>query len=112
MKSLATILFFSTVFLLSCKEKAVKTDVAPEVTVVEAGQKTIPVYSEYVGQTYGQSDIEIKPRVEGWVQSLHFKEGSAVQKGQLLYVIQDDELRDREQAAKANLAEANIMLVK
>jgi membrane fusion protein (multidrug efflux system) len=65
-----------------------------------------------VGQTFGQSDIEIKPRVEGWVQSLHFKEGSVVQAGQLLYVIQDDELRDREQAAQANLAQANVMLAK
>ena len=65
-----------------------------------------------MGQTYGQSDIEIKPRVEGWVQSIHFKEGSQVQKGQLLYVIQDDELRDREQAAQAQLAQANVLLAK
>src|SRR3982751_1406939 len=39
-------------------------------------------------------------------------EVSVVQRGQLLYVIQDDELRDREQSAVANLAQANIMLAK
>ena len=83
MKPIAAILFFPVLFVVSCKEKTVKTETVPEVSVVEAGQKTIPVYSEYVGQTYGQSDIEIRPRVEGWVQSIHFKEGSAVQKGQL-----------------------------
>jgi membrane fusion protein (multidrug efflux system) len=82
------------------------------VSVVEAGQKTIPVYSEYVGQTYGESDVEIRPRVDGWVKSIHFKKEAPVHKGQLLYVIQDDELRDREQAAQAQLAQANIMLVK
>jgi membrane fusion protein (multidrug efflux system) len=86
--------------------------VVPEVNVVQVGQKNIAVYAEYIGQAFGQSDIEIKPRVEGWIQSLHFKEGSIVQKGQLLYVVQDDELRDREQAARARLAEANVILVR
>jgi membrane fusion protein (multidrug efflux system) len=84
----------------------------PEVNVIIAGQHTVPVYAEYVGQTFGQSDVEISSRVEGWVQSINFKEGSAVTQGQLLYVIQDDELRDREQAAQARLSESNILLVK
>ncbi len=97
----------------SCKDKATQVAaVVPEVSVVPVGQKTVAVYAEYVGQAYGQSDVEIKPRVEGWVQSIHFKEGSFVGKGQLLYVIQDDELRDREQSARADLAAANIRLVK
>jgi membrane fusion protein (multidrug efflux system) len=110
---LFAVVFLSGSLFTSCKNKnEAKAELVPEVSVVEAGQKTIPVYSEYVGQTYGQSDVEIRPRVEGWVQSINFKEGSAVQKGQLLYVIQDDELRDREQAAKAQVAEANVLLVK
>jgi membrane fusion protein (multidrug efflux system) len=103
----------SIMMLVSCKSKeAAKTDMVPEVNVVEAGQKTIPLYVEYVGQTYGQSDVELKPRVEGWVKAIHFKEGSNVTRGQLLYTIQDDELRDRVQSAQANVAEANIMLAK
>src|SRR6516162_3275512 len=99
--------------LISCggKKEEIAAEV-PEVNVVEVGNKDVPIYTEYVGQTYGESDIEIRPRVEGWIQSLHFKEGSLVEQGQLLYVIQDDELRDREQAAQANLAQANVMLVK
>ena len=60
----------------------------------------------------GASDIEIKPRVEGWVKSIHFKEGSPVKKGQLLYVIQDDELRDREQAAHGPACTGQVLLVK
>jgi membrane fusion protein (multidrug efflux system) len=106
-------LLASAGFLISCKSKTTEINaVVPEVNVVEVGQKNVAVYTEYVGQAYGESDVDIKPRVEGWIQSIHFKEGSVVQKGQLLYVIQDDELRDREQSAVANLAEANIMLAK
>ena len=109
----STILFFLLpFFFISCKNKVETAQVVPEVNVIEVGQRNIPIYKEYVGQTYGQSDIEIKARVEGWIQSIHFKEGSPVQKGQLLYIIQDDELRDREQAAQAQLAQANVLLVK
>jgi membrane fusion protein (multidrug efflux system) len=98
---------------LSCNSGSnEKAAVIPEVTVVEVGQRTVPIYSEYVGQTYGQSDIEIRPRAEGWIQSVNFKEGSPVQKGQLLYVIQDDELRDRVALASANLDQAKVLLVK
>jgi len=103
--------FCTTMLLYSCK-KAEKAAVVPDVNVVAVGLKTVPVYSEYVGQTYGQSDVEIKPRVEGWVQSVNFKEGSPVTAGQLLYTIQDDELKDKEQQAEANLAQANVMLAK
>ena len=100
-------------FFMSCKSKNKEpAQLVPEVNVVQAGQRTVPIYAEYVGQTYGQSDVEIRSRVEGWVQSINFKEGSAVNKGQLLYVIQDDELKDREQAAQAQLSQANILLVK
>lgn len=110
-KILQLIFFLPPVFI-GCKDDKVKAEMVPEVNVIVAGQHTVPVYAEYVGQTFGQSDVEISSRVEGWVQSINFKEGSAVTKGQLLYVIQDDELRDREQAAQARLSEANILLVK
>ena len=104
---------FFLLFFTSCNNNKKETaPVIPEVNVIAVGQRNIPVYEEYVGQTYGQSDIEIKSRVEGWVKSIHFKEGSQVQKGQLLYVIQDDELRDREQAAQAQLVQANVLLAK
>lgn len=104
------LLFSSTVF--SCSKKEEKKVVVPEVNVVLAGQQTVPLYSEYVGQTFGQSDVEIKPRVEGWIESINFKEGSLVSKGQILYIIQDDQLRDQVQASQAQVAAAEVMLVK
>lgn len=96
----------------SCKKKDEAKVLIPDVNVVEVGQKTVPLFAEYVGQTYGQSDVEIKPRVEGWVEKIHFKEGSRVRQGDLLYTIQDDELRDRKQQAHAGVAQANVLLVK
>ena len=107
------LILLSASIYFSCGDaKTEISAVVPEVNVVQVGQKDVTVYTEYVGQAYGQSDIEIKPRVEGWIQSMHFKEGAPVTAGQLLYIIQDDELRDREQAAQADLAQANIILVR
>ncbi len=55
--------------------------------VVKVMQQNVALESEYTGQTYGESDVEIRTRVEGWILSMNFKEGSMVRKGQLLYTI-------------------------
>jgi membrane fusion protein, multidrug efflux system len=96
----------------SCKEKAAQRDLIPDVNVVAAGQRAMPVYSEYVGQTLGETDVEIRPRVEGWVTGVYFKEGSSVRKGQLLYTIDDQPLRNQIDQANGQLAEANTRLVR
>ena len=83
----------------------------PEVEVVNATQMNVPVYSEFVGQTYGQEDIQIIPRVEGWVTGIHFKEGDAVKKGQLLYTIDDLPTRSKVDAASGDVARAETMVV-
>jgi len=96
----------------SCKPDAEpKTIVSPQVNVVVAARATIPVFTEYVGQTYGQSDVNIVPRIEGWITGIHFTEGSLVQKGSLLYTIDDDPVRTRVEAAKAELAKAQTLMV-
>lgn len=89
-----------------------KVALVPDVNVVSAGQATVPVYSEYVGQTYGKSDVNIRSKVDGYVMSMHFKEGQVVQRGQLLYVIDDRNIQARIDAAEASLAEAKTYMVK
>lgn len=99
--------------LFGCGNKEeTKAVVIPEVNVVAAGQRTVPVYSEYVGQTLGISDVEIRSRVNGWIMSMHFKEGDMVKKGQLLYVIDDLSIRSRIDAASARVSEARTMMVR
>ncbi|HEY4965849.1 MAG TPA: efflux RND transporter periplasmic adaptor subunit [Puia sp.] len=109
-KGLYGSLFFF--FLSSCKEdQKPATPVSPDVNVVVAGKQNIPVFSEYVGQTYGQSDVNIEPRTEGWITGIHFKEGSMVQKGSLLYTIDDEPALTRIDAAKAELAKSQTLMV-
>ncbi len=97
---------------IGCKEEKVAPVVTPDVNVVVAGQQTVPVYSEFVGQTYGISDVNIRSKVDGYIMSMHFKEGQVVQKGQLLYVIDDRNIQARIDAAEARVAEAKTYMVK
>jgi membrane fusion protein (multidrug efflux system) len=103
---------FLIVFALSCKKQEEKAAVVPEVNFIVVGQQSVPLFAEYVGETYGQSDVEIKPRVEGWIEKIHFREGSTVTAGEILYSIQDDELQDRLASSQAVLAQAQVLLVK
>jgi membrane fusion protein (multidrug efflux system) len=99
-------------FFNACGDKKATVEIVPDVNVVAATQRTLPVYSEFIGQTYGQSDIEIQPRVDGWITSMNFKEGDKVTAGQLLYTIDDVQLQNRVASAQANVAEADVMVQK
>jgi membrane fusion protein (multidrug efflux system) len=111
MKQYSALLLIPSMLLCACGGPP-KRDMTPEVNIVAAGQYDIPVYSEYVGQVFGQSDIAIRPRVEGWITGIHFKEGDEVKQGQLLYTIEDIQLQNKVASAQAKLTEAEVMFQK
>jgi len=84
----------------------------PQVTVVAAAQQDVPIGREWVGQTLGAVDIEIRARVAGWLQGVHFKEGSEVKKGALLYTIDTSELEQGVAEAQGKLAQAKTLLAR
>ena len=59
----------------------------PKCTSPPVVQKDVPVYLELVGQTAGFQDVEIRARVEGFLETVNFREGSFVRQGDLLYEI-------------------------
>jgi membrane fusion protein, multidrug efflux system len=102
---------FTVLYAFSCKgSETEKPAASPDVNIVQAGKSNITVYGEYVGQAYGLSDVNIAPRIEGWITGIHFKEGSLVQKGSLLYTIDDVPTLNRIDAAKAEVARAQTMM--
>ena len=105
------ILTAALLFGNGCKEKkeAPKESVL-EVPVVQVLQQDVPLESEFTGQTLGESDIQIAPRVTGLIESVNFKEGSFVKKGQLLYTVEQLTYQNNVNVAQARLAEANTSL--
>jgi len=97
--------------LFSCKNKEQVVATAPEVPVASVLIKDVPLTQEYVGQTLGATDIQIRARVQGFLTGIHFKEGSKVKKGQLLYTIDPLPYQAKVEQAKGQLAQADAMLV-
>ena len=75
-------------------------------------QKDVPIYIELVGATLGSEDIEIRARVEGYLASVNFTEGSFVKKGQLLYKIDPQPFEAALAQAQANMSTAQARLDK
>jgi len=98
--------------LAACGPKEQAAPPAPEVYVADVVQKDVPVYMELVGQTKGSQDVEIRARVEGYLESVLFTEGAYVTKGTPLYQIDPKPLEAALAAAKANLASAQARLEK
>jgi membrane fusion protein, multidrug efflux system len=84
----------------------------PEVTVGTVVQQDVPVFMELVGQTSGAQDVEIRARVEGFVERVAFAEGTVVNRGDLLYVIDAKPFEAAIAGARADQATAQARLDK
>ena len=103
------ILALSLISSTGCKAKTAHTAAQatpPSVVVAAVTQKTVPVYSEYVGQTRADNTVELRARVEGILQKVYFREGAPVKKGQLLFTIDKRPFQAALQSAKALSAKA------
>ena len=92
-----------------CAEKQTPPSPA-EVVVTEAVQKDVPVIMELVGQTRGSQDVEIRARVEGYLDRFFFTEGAFVRKGDRLYQIDPKPFEAALAQARANLATVQARL--
>ena len=99
--------------LFACNDKkAEQKKQKPRIPVVRVMKKDVPVYASYPGQVYGQKDIPIRARVQGFLESIDFKEGSNVKKGQLLYTIDPQSLEEARNAQQSEVTAAQTALTK
>jgi len=100
--SLAVLLALSA----CAKEKAPVAMPPPEIPVVTVVAKDTPLEFDLVAQLRGLEDVEIRARVEGYLQTIDYAEGSTVQKGKLLFTIDDQQYVAALAQAQATLASA------
>ncbi len=103
---------FLLFLLFSCKKETPPAPKPLEIQIVKVLQQDVNLESEFTGETFGQSDIQINPRVDGVIESLNFKEGSFVTKGQLLYTIDPLPFQNKVSEAEGKLAEMQARLSK
>ncbi|HLD48129.1 MAG TPA: efflux RND transporter periplasmic adaptor subunit [Desulfobaccales bacterium] len=76
----------------------------PKVTVSQPVTQPVTDYLEFTGNTQAINTVQLKARVEGYLEKVFFKDGDRVQKGQLLFLIQQNTYE-----AKLKQAEAEIL---
>lgn len=97
---------------LACSKAAPPSPPPPEVQVAVVLHRDVPITIENIGQTRGSTEVDVRARTEGFLQTVDFKEGSFVRKGDLLYTIDPRNLEAALAKAKGNLASARADLAR
>lgn len=95
-------LLFSLSACSGSKER--KPPAPPAVTVSKPSSKNVTVWAEFTGNTQAFESVEIRARVEGFLDSIDFKPSSRVKKGELLFVIEPKSYQAQLDQALADLA--------
>jgi RND family efflux transporter MFP subunit len=87
---------------LACGEKnEYKAPPPPKVTVAHPMQKPVTDYLEFTGNAVAYNTVPLRARVEGYLEKVLFQDGQPVKKGQLLFLIQQDQYKAQLQQAQA-----------
>src|SRR5687767_2585904 len=76
----------------------------PKVTVAKPVVRTIVDQDEYVGRFVAVDVVEVRARVSGYLDKVHFQDGQAVKQGDLLFTIEKRPFQNTLDQARANLA--------
>lgn len=110
-----TIVLVTLLGLIGCgREQQPEALQPPEVIVSRPLKKNVTEFLEFPGTTAALEFVEIRARVEGWLQSINFEPGSRVEKGSLLFVIDPKPYQaqvDQDEAAlKGREADQNLKI--
>ncbi|MCQ4161223.1 efflux RND transporter periplasmic adaptor subunit [Roseomonas sp. GC11] len=82
----------------------------PAVTVAEPLRRTVTEWDEHVARLEPSARVELRPRVSGQVQRVHFRDGQIVQAGDLLFTLDQRPFVIAAEAARAEVAGAQARL--
>jgi membrane fusion protein, multidrug efflux system len=82
----------------------------PAVTVAQPTKRTIVDYDEYVGRFVAVDSVEVRARVSGYLDGVHFTDGQVIRQGDLLFTIDKRPFQNTLDQARANLVTAKSNL--
>ena len=96
--------------LAGCGKEESTGQAGTEVTIVKVTPKDTPVSIEFVGKTQSSRRVEIRSRVEGFLEKRLYTEGTLVQEGQELFQMDQKPFQAQLDAANAELAQQKARL--
>jgi len=109
-KKLAPALLALALFACDEAQKQAAAPPPPPVTVAQPTQRTVVDNDEYVGRFVAVDAVEIRARVSGYLDQIHFRDGQIVKQGDLLFTIDKRPFQNSLDQARANLAQARANL--
>jgi RND family efflux transporter MFP subunit len=91
-------------------QTAVAPPPPPEVTVAQPVLRPVDDWSEHTGRFVAVQEVDVRPRVSGYLQRAHFVDGEYVRQGQLLFTLDPIPLRAESDRAAADVAQADARL--
>ena len=114
MKKMALIaLIFAAPALAACEQSQSQPAAAPpppQVSVAKPISKMIADQDEYVGRFVAVESVEVRARVSGYLEAIHFQDGQMVKKGDLLFTIDRRPFQTVLEQAQASLAQVKVNL--
>ena len=101
-----------TLGVAACSKPTPPVQQAPEVKVAEVVKQDVPVSSEWVGTTDGSINAQIRAKVQGYLLTQGYRDGSTVKAGQLLYQLDPRQYQADLDKALGDLAQAKANLVR
>lgn len=111
MKKLSILSIFALLIFASCGKKEAAQIQAPAAVpfpVQTVKLQDATVYQEYTANLEGQQNVEIRPKVNGFIKKIYVDEGQLVKKGQLLFKLETQILNQDASAAKAMVQAAQV----
>ena len=87
-------------------------EVLPVVSTETVTTQDVMIYGEYPGNVRAQQFVEIRARVEGYLEQMLFEEGTYVKKDQVLFIIDPRQYKAQVERAKALLEKNKALVVK
>ncbi len=106
-----SVAIFSVLLLASCGKKAQETQQQPDAYPTEVVKKqTANLETSFPVTIKGQEDIDIKPRIDGFIVDIYVDEGSVVRKGQRLFRIDSPQSQQAYTSAQAQVSSAQAQV--
>ena len=90
------------IYLFLSREKSPAPEI-PVISVTPAQQEDVEIYGEYVGRIRAQQFVEVRARVEGFLEKMEFEEGTYVKRNQVLFIINQEQYKAKADKARAQL---------
>jgi membrane fusion protein, multidrug efflux system len=98
----------------ACRSASANRSAAPPpaslVLVTSVNASDVPIFTEYPAQTYARNTVDVRARVDGYIEKWLFKPGQEVREGEVLYILDQRPYQAAVEQAKGNLAQSEADL--